>query len=506
LRSARLQLQSGVAAVAGSADDHFERTKANRTMQVTETLSQGLRREFKVVLPATELEARLTSELSTLKDRVRINGFRPGKVPVGHLRRVYGRSVMADVVQNAVNEANRKIVEDNSLKLANEPQIQFPEDKESIEKAMDAKADLAFTVALEVLPAFEIVDISDVSVKKPVAEITDAEVNESLERMAKQNVSYDSKDGAAAAGDRVVVDFVGRIGGEEFQGGTAQDIKVDLGSNSFIPGFEDQLVGLKAGDTKLVKVTFPANYTAAHLAGKDAEFDVTVKDVQAPGELKIDDELAKGFGMESLDKLKDAVRGALQRDFEGQSRRKVKKELLDALDTRYAFDLPPTLVEQEFAAVWSQVDSEMKSNGKSFEDEGTTEEQARAEYRRIAERRVRLGLVLAQIGEKADIKVSDDEVTQALVERVRQYPGQERQVWEFYQKNPQALAEIRAPLFEEKVVDHLLSQVKVDESTVSKEALFGDDETQGAESASVAEATKAGGSDKAAKGEPAASE
>jgi trigger factor len=210
--------------------------------------------------------------------------------------------------------------------------------------------------------------------------------------------------------------------------------------------------------------------------------------------------------MESLDKLKDAVRGALQRDFEGQSRRKVKKELLDALDARYGFDLPPTLVEQEFAAVWSQVDSEMKSNGKSFEDEGTTEEQARADYRRIAERRVRLGLVLAQIGEKADIKVSDDEVTQALVERVRQYPGQERQVWEFYQKNPQALAEIRAPLFEEKVVDHLLSQVKVDESTVSKEALFGDDETKEAESASVAETAKAGGSEKAAKGEPAAGE
>ena len=445
-------------------------------MQVTETLSQGLRREFKVVLPATELEQRLSTELSTLKDRVRLNGFRPGKVPVGHLRRVYGRSVMADVLQNAVNEANRKIVEDNSLKLANEPQVQFPEDKESIEKAMDAKADLAFTVALEVLPTFEIVDVSDVSVTKPVAEVADQEVTDALERMAKQNVSYDPKDGEAAVGDRVVVDFVGRMDGQEFQGGTAQDIKVELGSNTFIPGFEDQLAGVKAGDTKLVKVTFPPNYMAAHLAGKEAEFDVTVKEVQAPGELKIDDELAKGFGMESLEKLQDAVRGAIQRDFEAQSRRKVKKELLDALDAKYAFDLPATLVEQEFAAVWSQVESEMKSNGKTFADEGTTEEEARAEYRRIAERRVRLGLVLAQIGEKADIKVSDDEVSQALVERVRQYPGQERQVWEFYQKNPQALAEIRAPLFEEKVVDHLLSQVKVDESTVSKETLFGDEE------------------------------
>ena len=462
-------------------------------MQVTETLSQGLKREFKVVLPATELEQRLNSELSNIKDRVRINGFRPGKVPVGHLRKVYGRSVMADVVQHAVNEANRKIVEDNGLKLAYEPQIQFPENKDEVEKAMDAKGDLAFTVALEVLPNFDLVDLSDVSVKKPVAQVADSEINESLERMAKQNVSYETKDGESANGDRVVVDFVGRIDGTEFEGGTGQDIRVELGSNTFIPGFEEQLVGLKAGDAKLVKVAFPANYMAAHLAGKDAEFDVTVKEVQAPGELKIDDELAKGFGMESLDKLKDAVRDAMQRDFDAQSRRKVKKELLDALDDKYSFELPPSLVEQEFAAVWSQVETDMRNNGRSFEDEKTTEDEARAEYRKIAERRVRLGLVLAQIGEKSDIKISDDEVTQALVERVRQYPGQEKQVWEFYQKNPQALAEIRAPLFEEKVVDQILSQVKVVDETVSKEALFSDEDAEeGASGPGSADETESG--------------
>jgi trigger factor len=280
------------------------------------------------------------------------------------------------------------------------------------------------------------------------------------------------------SGDRVVVDFVGRIDGTEFEGGNGQDIRVELGSNTFIPGFEDQLVGLKAGDTKLVKVTFPANYMAAHLAGKDAEFDVTVKEVEAPGELKIDDEMAKGFGMESLDKLKEAISDAIKRDFDTQSRRKVKKDLLDALDAKYSFELPPTLVEQEFTAVWSQVMGDMKSNNRTFEDEETTEDEAKAEYRKIAERRVRLGLVLAQIGEKSDIKISDDEVTQALIERVRQYPGQERQVWEFYQKNPQALAEIRAPLFEEKVVDQILSQVKVNEETVSKDALFSDEDEE----------------------------
>ncbi len=465
-------------------------------MQVTETLSQGLKREFKVVLPATELEERLNSELATLKDRVRINGFRPGKVPVGHLRKVYGRSVMADVLQNAVNEANRKIVEENNLKLANEPQIQFPESQEEVEKAMEAKGDLAYTVALEVLPVFELADLSDVAVKKPVAEVTDSEISESLERMAKQNRTFDTKEGAAAEGDRVVVDFVGRIDGSEFEGGKGEDIRVELGSNTFIPGFEDQLLGLKAGDTKLVKVTFPVNYMAAHLAGKDAEFDVTVKEVEAPGELKIDDEMAKGFGMESLDKLKDAIRDAIKRDFDAQSRRKVKKELLDSLDAKYSFELPPTLVEQEFAAVWSQVVGDMKSNNRTFEDEDTTEEEAKAEYRKIAERRVRLGLVLAQIGEKSDIKISDDEVTQALIERVRQYPGQERQVWEFYQKNPQALAEIRAPLFEEKVVDQILSQVKVDEETVSKEALFSDEDEE-----TESESKAAKGGKKAGKGE-----
>jgi trigger factor len=460
-------------------------------MQVTETLSQGLKREFKVVLPKTELEERLTNELTSIKDRVRINGFRPGKVPVAHLRRVYGRSVMADVLQNAVNEANRKIVDENQLKLALEPQIQVPEDKEEVEKAMDAKADLAFTVAVEVLPSFDLVDVSDVAVKKPVAEVSEGEITESLERMARQNVTFETKEKAAESGDRVTVDFVGRIDGTEFEGGKAEDIKVELGSNTFIPGFEDQLIGVKAGDEKLVKVTFPENYMAQHLAGKEAEFDVTVKEVAAPGELKIDDELAKGFGMESLDKLKDAVRGALQRDFDTQSRRKVKKDLLDALDEKYGFELPPSLVEQEFAAVWSQVEADLKNSGKTFADEDTTEEEARREYRTIAERRVRLGLVLAQIGEKSDIKVSDDEVTQALVERVRQYPGQERQVWEFYQKNPQALAEIRAPLFEEKVVDHILSQVRVTEEPVSKEALFSDDEADESKSEAKAEGKKA---------------
>src|SRR3954453_2448463 len=462
-------------------------------MQVTETRSDGLKREFHVVLPATELEERLTTELATLKNRVQLKGFRPGKVPVAHLRKVYGRSVMADVVQNAVTEANRKTADENGLKLAMEPQIAFPESQDEVAKAMDAKAALAFTVAVEVLPSFELADLSDVSVRKQVATVPDEEVDQAIERMAKQSRPYQPKgeSAEAAEGDRVTVDFTGTIDGEAFQGGSAQDITVEIGSGSFIPGFEEQLVGAKAGESRTVNVTFPENYGAAHLAGKAAVFDVTVKEVQTPGDLTIDDELAKTFGMESLDKLREAVRGAIQRDYDVQGRRKLKKELLDALDAKYAFDLPQGLVEQEFAAVWSQVEADLKNDNKPFADEGTTEEEARAEYRRIAERRVRLGLVLAQVGEKADIKVSDDEVTQGLVERVRQYPGQEKQVWEFYQKNPQALAEIRAPLFEEKVVDHILSQVKVVDDKVSKEALFSDDDEAEAESAAKAKTEKA---------------
>ena len=400
-------------------------------------------------------------------------------MPVAHLRKVYGKSVMADVLQNAVNEANQKIVGDNSLKLALEPQIEFPKDEEKnlIERALDAKGDLAFKVKLEVLPTFELADLSGVTLKKLVLKPSQEEIDEALQRMASQNRAFTPKaDGEALKGDKVVIDFVGRIDGVAFEGGKGEDVDLELGSNSFIPGFEDQLVGAKAGDTRLVKTSFPSDYQAAQLAGQDAEFDVTVKSVSAPGEAAIDEDLAKRFGMDSIDKLKEGVEKAIGTDYDAQSRRKLKKELLDALDTQYSFELPPSLVAQEFASVWAQVEQDLKTREKTFEDEGTTQYKAEAEYRAIAERRVRLGLVLAQVGERADIKISDDEVNQALFARIRQFPGQEQQVYEFYKKNPQALAELRAPLFEEKVVDYVLGQVKLVEEPVSKEALFADDD------------------------------
>jgi trigger factor len=444
-------------------------------MQVTETLSQGLKREFKVVLPATDLASRLDGQLSEMQAKARINGFRPGKVPVAHLKRLYGRSIMADVVQEAVNEAHRKIVEDNALRPASKPTIDFQGEKDELEKAFEANADFAFTVALEVLPKIEIGSFEGIEIERLVAEAGDAEIDDVLKRLAEQSRTYAPREGAGAVaqnGDKVTIDFVGRIDGEVFEDGSAEGIDIVLGAGSFIPGFEPQLEGLAAGENRTVSVTFPEDYSAAALAGKRAAFDVTLKAVAAPLEVKIDDDLAKSFGLDDLAKLKESIKANIERDYAAASRRKWKRRLLDALDAKYAFELPEGLVTQEFDQVWRRIEAEQSQSGRSFADEGTTEEAARADYRKIAERRVRLGLLLADIGEQAGVKVSEEEVRLALVERVRQFPGQEKLVWDYYQKNPAALAEIRAPLYEEKVADHILSLVKVTDRTVPKEELL----------------------------------
>ena len=449
-------------------------------MQVTNTLSEGLKREFSIILPAQELEARLSSELVAMKDKVRINGFRPGKVPVPHLRRVYGRSVMADVVQKMVNETNQKIITDNNLKLALDPKIAFPESEAEVEAALSGKSGLEYTVSLEILPNFTVKEFSGMKVTRLVASVDDASVDETLERLASQNKTFSArKEGSKAKkGDRVTIDFVGMIDDVPFEGGAGTDVPVEIGSNSFIPGFEDQLVGVVQAETLIVKATFPENYSAAQLAGKEAAFNVTVKGVEAPSETKINDEFATSLGMESLDKLKEAIRSNISREYEAVARRKTKRELLDQLDTAYDFDLPPSLVEQEFNNIWQQVEADMQRAGKSFADEGVTEEGVRDDYLGIAKRRVRLGLLLAEIGEKADVQISDEELSQGLMERARQFPGQEKMVWDFYRNNPQALAEIRAPLFEDKVVDHILASAVVIDKTVSKEELIREDDEE----------------------------
>jgi trigger factor len=447
-------------------------------MQVTEKRSEGLTKQFEVVLSASELETRLNGELANLKDKVNINGFRPGKVPLPHLRRLYGRSVMAEVVQNAVNEANRQILNDNNLKLAMEPKVEFAKDEAALTKVMEAKGDLAFTVDLELLPQFELADHSNITITRGIAEVSDADVEEALITLSKQSRNFVERGAkeAAQSGDQVVIDFVGRVDGVAFEGGTAQGVDLEIGSGSFIPGFEDQLIGAKIGQAVEVKVTFPKDYGSKDLAGQNAVFDVTVTAVKAPASPELNDEFAKGFGMNSLDALKEALKKSIERDFAAQARTKTKKNLLDELDEKYDFALPPSLVEQEFDGVWKQIEGELQRTGKSFTDEGKTEEEARAEYMKIAVRRVRLGLVLAEIGEKAEIKITEDEVNQALITRARQFPGQEKQVWEFYRKNPQAMAELRAPVFEEKVVDHILSQIKLVDKTISRDDLFKGDE------------------------------
>ncbi|MDF2115228.1 trigger factor [Roseiarcaceae bacterium H3SJ34-1] len=441
-------------------------------MQVTETLSEGLKRAFKVVLPVDDLAKRLDDQLVDMKDKVRINGFRPGKVPVAHLKKVYGKQVMADVLQNALNEVNRKIVDDNGIRLAGEPKIDIDGGEQGVQNAIEAKGDLAFTVNLEVLPKFEVGTFDDVALERLVVQPTDEEVNDALNRMAEQNRPFTAKEGAAAKGDKVIIDFVGKIDGEAFPGGAGTDTPLVLGSGQFIPGFEDQLEGVSKDDTRAVTVKFPDEYQAAHLAGKEAVFDVTVKGVEAPGEVKIDDEYAKGLGLESLDKLKEAIRANIQREFDQISREKLKRGLLDALDKKFAFELPPSLVEQEFNGIWNQVLAEQAQSKKTFADENTTEEAAKADYQRIAERRVRLGLVLAEVGEQSKVEVSNDELSQAIIERARQYPGQEKAIWDYYQKNADAVAQIRAPLYEEKVVDVIVSKAKVTDKSVTKEELL----------------------------------
>ena len=443
-------------------------------MQVTETLSQGLKRAYKVVLPVGDLSARLEGQLNEMKNKAQIKGFRPGKVPLGHLRKMYGKSIMADVMQEAVNEANRKIIDENGLRLAQEPKIDFPSDQAEIETALAAEGDLAYTVNLEVLPKFEVGTFDDIALERLVVEIPDTEVEDGIQRMAERNRSFAAREEGAAAqsGDKVTIDFVGKIDGEPFEGGTGSDIDVVLGSNSFIPGFEEQLEGIKVGEERLLNVSFPAEYNAPNLAGKAATFDVTAKAIAAPAELTINDEFAKGFGLDSVEKLREAVRANLEGEYNRISREKMKRGLLDALDSRYSFDLPESLVTQEFDGIWKQVEAEQQRSGKTFADENTTEEAAREEYKKIAERRVRLGLLLAEIGEKTQIKITDDELSAALVERVRQFPGQEKAVWDYYRNNQEALASVRAPLFEEKVVDHIVAQAKVSDRTVSKDELL----------------------------------
>src|ERR1700733_12366934 len=445
-------------------------------MQVTETSAAGLKREYRVVVPATDLEAKVNERLDDLKGRVQLRGFRPGKVPVEHLKRLYGKSAMAEVIEAAVREANSKIITDHGYKLAVEPKVVLPTEQGAVDGVIEGKSDLAYTVEMEIVTAMTVADFKTTKLTRLTAEVSDEEIDKALATIVDQNRPFVAKTEGAANDDRVTIGFEGSIDGTPFEGGTGEDVPLVIGAGQFIPGFEEHLVGLKAGDSKTFDVKFPDDYRATALAGKDATFAVTVKAVDAPGSVAIDDEFAKTLGLESLAKLKDAVKERIAREHTLASRQKLKRALLDQLDERHKFEPPPSLVEQEFGSVWSQIENDLKQQNRTFADEGTTEEQARKEYRAIAERRVRLGLVIAEIGEKNNIKVTDDQLRAAVMEQVRQFPGQERQIWDDYQKNPNALAALRAPLFEDKVVDFLVELAEVTDKPVSREELFKEDE------------------------------
>jgi trigger factor len=450
-------------------------------MQITETVSEGLHREFKVHIGRADLDARLTGRIEEMKSRIHLKGFRPGKAPVSFLKKSYGKSMMGEIVDEAVNESSKRALEDNGLRAAFPPRVELGSD---IDEVAQGKSDLEFTLAIDLMPDFEPAEISGLQVEKLVSQVTDKDVDDAVYRLGQQSRGYTPRDEGEAAqtDDAVVIDFVGRVDGTEFAGGKAEDFNLVLGSGQLIPGFEDQLAGAKAGEERDVKVTFPADYPEPKLAGKEAVFSVTVKEVKKPEPVVVDDELAKKVGLDSLATLRERVRDQIKQDFAQASRMHLKRRILDALDETHSFPLPPAMVEAEFEGIWRAVQAELQREGKSAEEESKSEEELKNEYRAIAERRVRLGLVLAKIGEQNGIQVPPDEVNRAAAARARQYamqsqtqPGQavsEQQAYQMLVNNPQAMTEVRAPLFEDKVVDFIAELAQVEERKVDREILF----------------------------------
>ncbi|MEO0549404.1 MAG: trigger factor [Pseudomonadota bacterium] len=443
-------------------------------MESVET-SEGLSRSYKVSVSAADLQQRLTDRIEEIRPQMNLKGFRPGKVPASHVRKMYGKDLMGEVVQALVQEKTAKTIEDADIRPAGQPEMQMESDMEEV---LDGKADLTFNMNVDIMPDFEPADVKKLKLTKPVAEVNDAEIDERLAQIAESNQQYDkrAKTAKARQDDAVVMDFLGKMDGEAFEGGAAEGHTLVLGSDSFIPGFEDQLIGAKAGDELEVKVDFPEDYQAEHLAGKPAVFEVKIHEVRAPKTPEINDEFAKGLGLEDLDKLKELVTEQIQNEFSAASRSKAKRALLDVLDDKHDFDLPPKMVDTEFNQIWQQLQQEMDAGRTAEEDKDKSEDELKAEYRTIAERRVRLGLVLAEIGREAEIQITESEVQQALINEARNFPGQERQVIEFFQKNEQAMAQLRAPIYEDKVVDHILETAEIKEETVSKEDLLKEDE------------------------------
>ena len=433
-------------------------------MQVTETQNDGLKRGYAMTLTAAELDAKVNEKLEEARPDIEMKGFRKGKVPMALLKKQFGQRLMGEAMQESIDGMMSRHFEESGDRPAMQPKVEMK--NEDWKPGDDVEVEMSY----EALPEIPEVDLSDIKLDRLVVEPSDDAVDEALKNLAEQTPSFESRKKGTKSkdGDQVVIDFVGKVDGEAFDGGSAEDFPLTLGSGSFIPGFEEQLVGLKAGDEKAVEVSFPEDYQAAHLAGKAAVFDVTVKDVKKSVPAEVNDDLAKKYGSEDLDAMKTQIRERLQAEYQGASRAVMKRQLLDALDKKVAFDLPPSLVEAEASQIAHSLwhDENPDHHG---HDHGEIE--ATDEHKKLAERRVRLGLLLAEIGNKSKVEVTDAEFTQAVMTQARQYGNQARQFFEFVQQNPQMQQQIRAPLFEDKVVDHVFEQAKVKDKTVSKEDL-----------------------------------
>ncbi len=432
-------------------------------MQIQEISASGLKREYKVVINAAALESTVNEKLETLRGRVNMPGFRPGKAPAALIKKQYGRALLGEAMEESVNSALQKTIEDNKLRPAMQPKVDFSNFEEG--------KDFECTIAIEVLPEIEPGDFKSIKLERLVVEPGDAEVEEFVNRLSEQQKTYEKVERAAEKGDQVVIDFVGSVDGVKFDGGSANDYPLVLGSNSFIPGFEDQLVGLKAGDEKTVSVTFPEAYGNADLAGKPAEFACTVKEVRGGQAVTVDDEFAKRFGLASAQELRDNIKRDLGQEYKGIARMKLKRGLLDQLAEQHSFPVPEGMVEMEFNQIWSEVTADKARFEAELAEEKKSEDELKAEYRKIAERRIRLGLLLSEVGRQNNIEVKQDEITRAMVEQARRFPGQERQVMEYFQKNPDAANSLRAPIFEDKVVDFILEMADVTDKPVTREEL-----------------------------------
>ncbi|MGB3687709.1 MAG: trigger factor [Jannaschia helgolandensis] len=431
-------------------------------MQVTETLNEGLKRGYTITVPASDLEAKVSQKLVEAQPDIEMKGFRKGKVPMALLKKQFGQRLMGESMQEAIDGAMGEHFEKSGERPAMQPKVEMAN-----EDWKDGD-DVVVSLSYEALPDVPEVDFSDVKIEKLTVEPAEADVQEALEGLAKNAQTFETKKGKAAKGDQVVFDFLGKVDGEPFEGGAAEDYPLVLGSNSFIPGFEDQLIGVKAGEEKAVEVSFPEDYQAEHLAGKAAVFDCTVKEVKKPAEAKIDDEMAKQFGAENLEALTGQIKERLGAEYAGAARQIVKRQLLDQLDGLVTFDLPPSLVEAEANQVAHQLWHEENPDVQGHDHPEITPTE---EHKSLAARRVRLGLLLAELGQKEKVEVTDAEMTQAIMTQARQYPGQEREFFEFIQKNQQAQQQLRAPLFEDKVIDLILERAKVTEKAVTKEEL-----------------------------------